>query len=478
MHFLALIKSKKEFFILAIGLLTALLVGLLAIYAKAYTISLLPVFLLAAIISIILIFREPLVGLFITIVYCFLMAIPSREVGGLPYGVGIEVFLTLTWLSVWYNAHRYDFKILKNDLIILTVFWFIISIFEIANFYGASPRGWLQEIRSTALYPLFITPLGMLLIDNKKKVNLFLFTILFLSLLASLHGIQQLKFGLTPGEQKFIDEGGYVTHIVNGQLRIFSFYSDASQFGPSQAHILIIALVLAIGLRGWFKRIILAIVVLLSFYGLLISGTRGAFFALIIGIFIALLLSKNLKVITIGGAFAGILLFILKFTYIGNSNYNIYRLRTALDPQDASLNLRLINQQKLRDFMSSRPFGTGLGSIGHWATEYNPGKYLTTIPPDSYWVKVWVMYGIVGLIIFICSWFFWIGKSSGMIWKLSDKNLRLKLNALLAGTAGIFVCSYGNEVMNAMPSTIVIYLSLGIIYTMCYKVSCDKKENL
>lgn len=461
--------SRTQQIIIGLGFALALIIGAAAVYSQSYAVAFAPVLCIGGVVMLMVIFKEPFVGLLLTIAYCFFMVIPNREIGGLSYGMGIELLLIITWLSVWYNAGRFDFKALKNDLMWLTLMWFIISVMQIMNLSGASPRGWLQEIRSTALGPLLITPLGLLLIDTKKRLNLFLILILAFSLLAALNGLKQERIGLSAGEQAFLDQGGYLTHMIHGQLRVFSFYSDASQFGPSQAQMAVIAVVLAIGLKGWFKKMLLAGMAFLFFYGMLISGTRGAFFVLAVGVAIAIALSKNTRVLIFGGGISLFLFLILKYTYIGNSNYHIVRLRSAVDPQDASLNVRFINQLKLRDYLATKPFGGGLGVIGHWGREYNPGNYLSTIAPDSYWVKVWAMYGIVGLVIFICMWMYIIGKCSGMIWNVRDKNLKTKLTALLAGAAGIFVCSYGNEVMNAMPSLLVLQLSVAIIYIFCKK---------
>lgn len=471
------ISIKKQNVFIGVGLGLALCLGLLSIITESFLVPIIPILVLGLVIFITFIFKEPLVGLLALLAYCFFMAIPDRELGGLPYGTGVEIILVITWLSVWYNAHKFDFSILKNDLVYLTIFWFAISCLQLVNPAGASPRGWLQEIRSAALAPLFIMPLAMLLINTKKRLNLFLVLILAFSLLASLNGLKQLYMGLSPGEQAFIDDGGAATHLINGKLRIFSFYSDASQFGPAQAYIGVIALILSVGLKSRVKKIILIGLALISFQGMLVSGTRSAFFTLAVGVMVAILLSKNLRALIIGGGISLLGFIFLKFTYIGNTNYHIYRLRTALEPQqDASFNLRLINQLKLRDYLASRPFGGGLGVTGHWGMEYNTDKYLSTIAPDSYWVKVWAMYGIVGLIFFFGMWMYILGKCGAMVWKVEDRNLKVKLIALIAGAWGIFVCSYGNEVMNAMPSLVILQISLGAIYVMCKNYKTLNKE--
>lgn len=450
------------------GILIGLLFLLFAFSTKAYFVSLLPVVIIAGVVILILSFNNPFFGLMVTVSYSFLMGIFDREIGGLSYGMGVEAFLIVTWLSVWYNAKKFDFKSLNNDLVKLTFIWFIISVLELFNLSGASPRGWLQEVRSTALYPLLIAPLGVLLINTKERLNIFITIVFVLSFLATLNGLKQEFFGLSKGEQYFLDTDGALTHVLFGHIRYFSFYSDASQFGPSQAHISLIALIFAISLKtSWPKRILLLILSALSFYGMLISGTRGALFVIAFGVVMAIALSKHTKALIWGTGISLICFSLLKFTYIGNDNYQINRLRSAINPEDASFNVRIINQAKLSTYLANKPFGEGLGVIGHWGREFNSDKYLSTIAPDSYWVKVWAMYGVVGLTFFFCMWMYWMGKSAGMLWNMQDKPLRVKLIALLAGVFGIFICSYGNEVMNTMPSTMFIQLSLGAIYIMC-----------
>jgi len=335
----------------------------------------------------------------------------------------------------------------------------------------------MSEIRSTALYPALVIPISFLIFRSNRDLDIFLILIVGLSTLAALNGIKQLYYSPSSGEQRFLDEGGALTHVLFGQLRVFSFYSDAGQFGASQAQLGVISLVLATGPFKKWKRFILFGCALLMFYGMLISGTRGALFALIVGAFVAIILSKNMKVILIGGLIACSLLFILKFTYIGNSNYHIYRLRSAVNPDDPSLRVRLNTQIRLREYMSSRPFGGGLGVIGHNGTLYNKDKYLSTIPPDSYFVKVWAMYGIVGFTIWLAIMLYIFGKCCGLVWNTEDELLKVKLIALTSGFVGVLFCSYGNEVINSLPSSFIVYISLVFVY-MGPKLETIKKSTL
>ncbi len=449
--------------LLLLGLIAVLMVG----FATARFGSVVPVALiiLAVVISLVVgIFKNPMTGFIATISYSFLFFILVREADGFPFGIGIEILLLLTWMATWVHFRQYEWNLLQNDLFYLMLAWFIISVLEIANPAGASVLGWLQEIRTSALYPILFIPLAFLFFNKNKHLDYFLKLLIAFSLIALFYGLRQTFIGLTPGEQNFLDNGGAGTHVLWGRLRVFSFFSNASQFGVSQAHIGLIAFILALGPFKWWKKIVLFAISALLLYGMLISGTRGALFALIVGGIVAIFLSKNYKILIIGGLFLASGVGVLKYTSIGNGNYEIYRLRTALDPEDASLNTRFINQQILKDYLKTRPFGGGLGVTGFWGAKYNADKFLSRIPPDSYWVKVWVMYGIVGMIIWFSMMMYILGKCCGIIWKIQNQALRYKLIALCSGAAGIFFASYGNEIINDMPSVMIVSISWAFIF--------------
>ena len=457
--------TRRGYTIIFLVLLLSLITGGLAYITNSFFIPFLPVIITAGVIFTVLLFKEPFIGLVTVFCYCFFLFILSREINNeIQFGLGTEVLLILTWLSVWYNAKRYDFSVFKSELTILCLIWFIISVLQLVNPADASIMGWLQEVRATALLPLLLAPLGMILITDNKKLNIIIYVIITCSLLGVLNGIKQMYLGPSAGEQRFLDEGGNVTHILFGKLRVFSFYSSAGQFGPSQAQVSVLCAVLVLGLQKWGQKFILAVLSILFFYGMLISGTRGAFFALIGAAGSALFFARKYKVIIAGIVVLGVFIGVLKYTTIGNGNYNIYRLRTAVDPEDPSLKVRLESQRVLADYMATRPFGGGIGVIGTFGHKYNSDKFLSTIEPDSYWVKVWAMYGIVGFIIWFCSLMYLIGKSFGIVWTIKTKSLNTKLIALGSGVVGLFVCSYGNEVMNDVPSSFIVWLSLAAIF--------------
>ncbi len=457
----SLFYRKKQFIFLAFGLVAALVLSFATfkfeMLAPAALIGL-SVFIIYSV----FLFKNPRIGFITLIIYCFTSGLLGREAPGLPYGIGIEIFLLLTWIAALTYYKKQDWRIIRNDLCLLFLLWFIYSVLQVLNPAGASVRGWLQEIRGVALYPVLMIPLCFMVFRKKDDLGFFLKLILILSFIAAINGIRQVHLGLTSGEIAFINSPEGATHMIWGNLRAFSFY-DAGQFGAFQAVMVVVSVILALSTEKIMHKIILLFFAGIFAYAMLASGTRGALFALVVTAFSALFLSKNFKILILGFIVILLGLAMLKFTSIGSNYYSVQRFRTSLDINDPSLNVRFITQRKLREYLKTRPLGGGLGVLGAYSV-YNQDKYLSTIPPDSYWVKIWAMCGIVGLTIWFSMLMYIQGKCCGIIWKIQDKKLKIRLIAIFSASAGIFFCSYGNEVINNMPSSLIVCVTWVFVY--------------
>jgi hypothetical protein len=409
-------------------------------------------------------FKNPKIAFWVYFGYCFFLGFLVKAFLQVPVGLALEAILLLTWCSILINMDKFNWQNLKNDHVLLSLVWFGISLVQLLNPYGGSMVAWFNELRFVALSWLLIAPLVFLIFNSHADLNRFIIFIMVFSSLACLYGAKQLYFGLTRGEQEWMGMGNEVTHIIKGKLRVFSIYSDAGQFGASQAIMAAISLALLTGPFSFGKKIIFGLATLVFLYGMAISGTRGALFALAAGVASALFLSKNFKVLLVGILFCATGFTILKYTTIGENIFQVSRLRSALNPADASFKVRLDNQIKLKSILKDLPFGAGLGMSGMNGTTYNADKPIANIQPDSYWVKIWVMYGVVGLVIWFAFTTYIIGKCSGIVWKIQDQKLKAKMNALTAGTIACFICSYGNEVMNGMPSSVIMFMSWSFVY--------------
>ena len=72
--------------------------------------------------------------------------------------------------------------------------------------------------------------------------------------------------------------------------------------------------------------------------------------------------------------------------------------------------------------------------------------------------------GIIGLLMHLFILFYTLIRGTWLVmFRLKDPKLKLKISALIAGLAGVMVASYGNAVLGAMPTGMLIYTSMAII---------------
>lgn len=440
--FVAIIIAKLE--IIGIGLFFAFIIGTIYFYY---------------------IFTHPIIGFYTAISLNFVLIGLGRYVTGLPLGFGIDGILILTYVALFINKfkERIDLTPIKKDVTILAAIWFGYSILQLANPEARSISAWISG-RGIALYPFLFIPLTLLFIDTHKKLDIFLYFWAFFSILGTIKGIMQLYFGVDAAEQSWLNEGSYKTHILFGKLRVFSFYSDAGQFGANQGYTGVVFLIYSLSKKKLVHKLFFIFVGLLGIYGLVISGTRGALSVPIVGFMTYFVLSKNMKVLSLGIVFLILIFIFFKFTTIGQGNSQIRRMRTAFDPDNPSLQVRLDNQKILKNYLASRPFGGGIGHGGTKAQRYLPYAFLSNVATDSWYVLIWVEQGIVGLILHLSILFYIIGKASfTVMFRIRDPILKYKLSALIAGMAGIMIASYGNAILGQMPTALLIYATMAII---------------
>lgn len=413
-----------------------------------------------------LIFQKPVIGLYTAIALGFFILGSARYIKGVQVGLAMDGILFLTYIALIFNKffERVDWTPAKKDVTILALIWFGYSMFEMVNPESHVFAAWLAGMRGISLYMLLIIPLTLLFIDTNRKLNYFFYMWGILSLLVTFKGIYQNVFGVDPFEKAWLDGGAAITHILFGKLRIFSFLSDAGQFGANQAYSAVVAIIVSMTQKDWRKKLFFIVVGVLGIYGMLLSGTRGSISVPLAGFTAFFVLRKN-RFVMISGFFLLIAVFVFfKYTTIGQDNQQIRRMRSAFDPNDASLQVRLENQKILKVYLATRPFGGGIGHAGVKAQRYLPNAFLSNVATDSWYVLIWAEQGIVGLSIHLFILFYILGKSSFQImFRIRDPIVKMKMAALTSGMFGIMVASYGNAVLGTMPTSMLIYTSMAIM---------------
>ena len=410
---------------------------------------------------------KPRIGIITIIIFSFFVIGLSRYFAA-TWGLIVDGLLFLMYLSLFFTAFKRKIKWskAKSQLTLLVSVWMGYAFLQIANPEAVSRVAWFYAMRGIALYQWMIIPLLFLLFNKPKDLKIFLMIWGILSLLGTLKGMQQLFLGVDPFEQRWLDGGGHITHVLFGELRIFSFYSDAGQFGASQGHTAVVFGILALFVKKNLKlKLFFIVVALAGIYGMLISGTRGAIAVPAMGGIVYLILKKNIKILLLGAVMGiGVYVFFAHTTIL-NNNAQIRRMRTAFDPNDASLQVRLANQRKLSTYLASRPLGGGIGATGNWGQRFTPHTFLANTATDSWFVAIWADMGIVGLWLHLFILFFVLVTGAyNAMFRLKDPWLRGQITALTCGLAGIMAASYGNGVFGQFPTGVLMYVTMVFIF--------------
>jgi hypothetical protein len=410
-----------------------------------------------------LIISNPYYGLMFYVHYSFFFIGINRYVSGVPLGLFVDGVLFLTTLSMVFRLNKESTAKLNSGFFFTIILWLLYTLGEAFNPEADNINAWLYAIRGISFYAIQTVPLTLLLFDKKEHLDGLIKTVIIWGVFGAFWGWKQINIGLDPFENKWLEDGGKITHILLGQLRSFSFFSDAGQFGVTMAYVAYLCLILSLGPYTRRARILYAVGFVVCIIGMGTSGSRGPIFVIFFGIIVYLLLIKNYRIL-VPGIFVLLIAFsFLKFTFIGNTSYQVYRIRTALDPKEASLLVRLSNQEKIREYLVNRPFGSGIGTTDSWAARFYPSSYLVNLPTDSWFVKIWVENGVVGLTVYALGLAFALVMGVVKIRIIKDKDTKQKLIALYGGFLGVLTASFGNPVFGQAPLGALMYITMTML---------------
>ncbi|WP_288330827.1 O-antigen ligase family protein [uncultured Alistipes sp.] len=456
---------------IAVGLLIA---GGVTVIAYAFThyglpagaaVSMLPIGLCALWFSL----RNPAVSMLgMLVLNYFIMYLGREFLHGVPVGLILDgaIFFNVAMVLMQALVQRVEWRRAATGVTLASAIWMIYCVLELFNPQSISPKGWTMAIRSLAFYFFLIVVLTQLTMARYKYLKAMLAVWSVLTLVAVLKALVQKYVGFNAAENYWLFvEGGSVTHIIYTGVRYFSVYSDAANFGAGMGLAMVVFSISALYYENRWMKIYLLAVAAAACYGMLISGTRSALAVPFAGYAVFVVLSRNFRMVI-----AGVILIIgafifLNFTSIGQGNSIIRRARSAFNTQDASFQVRLENQDRIRALMKDKPFGAGLGHGGGKAKVFAPNAPLSQIPTDSWFVMIWVETGIVGLLLHIGILLYILGRGAFLVaFRLRNNQLRGLTAALISGISGVVVMSYGNEVLGQIPTGAIIYMSMAFIF--------------
>lgn len=386
-----------------------------------------------------------------------------------PPGITMDflfLFLFLiTVLQFFKNNKPLDIKDSAHSLMLFASLWLLFCTFQILNPGSSSIFAWLINVRGIAVYFFLTVFLASIYLRKYKQMRQILNIWSVLCLIAVFKAFLQNVVGFDSFEQTWLAEGGARTHIIHSGIRYFSIFTDAGNFGSGIAFSGVVFSILALNVSSKRFRVYYILVAIACYYGMIISGTRGSLVIPFSGFFLYAVLSKRTRTIIAVFVFVLIGFWFLNFTYIGHGNVYIRRMRSAFNPDDASLGVRLENQRILRTHMAGKPFGVGIGMKRGGAELYTPHPVLSKIAHDSWYVLLWVELGLVGMVLYILMLLYILIYGSYLVmFSLKNKELKGCVAALVCALFGVSAAAYSLEIFGQLPNSIVIYTCMTLIF--------------
>lgn len=429
-------------------------------------ISLLPIMLLFFIALV----QSPFLGFVMFFITNYFISGLSRYIKAVAPGITMDILLAIVIITLIINSFKkgsdIKFSNAFNGLSLVAFIWLVYCVFEIFNPYSSSIVAWLTSVRGIGIYFFIIVVLVTVIMRKFKDFKRILFIWAILSLIAVLKALLQKTIGFDFAESRWLYfEGGSTTHIIYSGIRYFSIFTDAANFGTGIAFSGVIFGISSFYFEDKRMRFFYLFTAAACLYGMLLSGTRGSLAVPFVGLTIYAIISKKFKTLTITTILVAATFIFLRFTYYGQGNAYIRRMRSFFNTDDASYVVRVVNQARVRTYLYNKPIGVGIGMSRGNATNYRTDAVLSNIPADSWYVLIWMETGIVGLLLHLLIILYIIFHGGYLVFfRLKDHQLKGLMAALLCGICGIYVASYSLEIIGQFPFGPIQYICMAFIF--------------
>ena len=361
-----------------------------------------------------------------------------------------------------------------NLMLLAILIWFGLCAIEIFNDtcgLGMNVKAWFTGIRLLAIQLIWILLVFSLYISEPKALTYYLRLWAGLSLFSAFYTWKMIHFGLTDTESNWLYNSGYRTHLLNGGtlIRYWSTFNDAATYGCNASASAVAFLIFGITAKIKYDKLFFLATAAIVVWGMFQSGTRTAMITLLAGFVVYLFLAKSIKILIPSAILGGIFMFILIFTTIGNGNQQIRRMRSAFDKKDASANVRDINKATIAKYIKDAPWGIGIGLNDEDIPAWSHYKIMTSVPPDSEYVFIWVRTGPIGVTVFAsCMVMILLGGCFIVLFRLKSPSLIGIGGGLCAAFVSIQLGGYANQILYLYPNGLTFFGGMAIVYVLPY----------
>lgn len=382
------------------------------------------------------------------------------------------LLIAIAIIDIRYSPH---FERAWSLMFLAIMIWLGLCAIEVLNDtcgLGININAWFIGFRFLALHLIWIILVFSLYISDSKSLISYLRLWAGLSLFSALYTWKMIHIGLTEAERIWLYSPGNTTHLLNAGtlIRYWSTFNDAASYGCNASASAVAFLIFGITSKLKFDKIFFLLTAAIVIWGMFQSGTRTAMITLIAGFIVYLFLARSTRILIPSSIIGGILLFILIFTNIGNSNQQMRRMRSAFKAkEDASANVRDINKAAIAKYMKEAPWGIGLGMLSYDIPANNKFKKLSEIPPDSEYVYIWVRTGPIGVTVFTCCMvLILLGGCIIVLFRLKNPSLIGIGGGLCAAFVSIQLGGYANQILFQYPNGLTFFGGMAIVYLLPY----------
>jgi O-antigen ligase/polysaccharide polymerase Wzy-like membrane protein len=401
-------------------------------------------------------------GINVMLAGAFLLGLVSKYTDA-PIGTALDGMLVLLLAGLLAKlVQERDFSFAKSPISIFILAWIAYNILEVLNPWATSRMAWVYTVRTVALM-LALYFIACHALNSYRRIVNMVKVILVLSFISALYALKQEYIGFSNAEIIWLnaDEERFMLIFQWSRLRVFSFFSDPTTFGILMGYMSLFAFVLAAGPFRNSRKIALVLAGMAMVLCMAYAGSRTPFVLFPAGIvFLTILtLKKRTILLTVFLLLAGTA-FVMKST----NSAVIWRIQSAFRVEsDDTIEVRLRNQEKVRPFIQTHPFGAGLGSTGYWGKRFSPGSWLADFAHDSLYVRLAVETGWVGLLLYLMLLFTAIRTSIRYYFRVKDPTIKVLYLGLSINVFLLALASYPQEAITLLPTSIIFYIMLAMI---------------
>lgn len=311
--------------------------------------------------------------------------------------------------------------------------------------------------------------MGFYLLKSVDDLDKFLKGLTLIGFFAAVVGVMQVVIGVKTPES-WVQEGEAIT------TRAFSFVTSPNVLGSYMALIAPVAAGLFMKATSRKEKWVWVLVTLTTLLALLLTGSRGAWFALAFALFICFYIwNKRIAgYLVLAGIIGLVALFFVpeSVPMVGTVKNRIFTLFTPEYFESSSQGGRVGRWGEAYDKMRIEPlFGVGLGHHGGAVAS----RHFGTIYSDSYFFKSLAEYGLIGIILLISLVVSMLKYGAGLVSKLQGSPHFFSVLGLFGGLIAVATHNLVENIFEVPFMALYFWLFGGFLCALYVDQTQDKR---